>query len=186
MTPDPVNLLVQTGCEVFPHLELEIELSECSLDGKTSWENIIRKAACAALSEGLSSKNASMELYIELIDNVQSKQLNTDYRGKKKPTNVLSFPGVSVEDLPAAMLASLNSGPPVILGDLMIADAVVATEAAEQNKTISDHLSHLVVHGVLHLLGYDHIEENAATEMEALERVILNSIDISDPYSTEH
>ncbi|WP_255835616.1 rRNA maturation RNase YbeY [Kordiimonas sp. SCSIO 12603] len=169
----------------FARLQLDVELSDSILDADVDWESLIVRATKAALSGGLSTKNAPMELYIELVDDEQSQQLNCDYRGKDKPTNVLSFPGIEPDDLPAAFLEALKGGPPVLLGDLMIADNVVIREAAEQQKTIENHLSHLVVHGVLHLLGYDHIEDEEAEEMEALEREILAGLGISDPYETE-
>ncbi len=169
-----------------PNLSLDIELSESSLDESKDWEAVITQAAYAALTGGLSSKNVPMEMYVELVDNDQSQQLNCDFRGKNNPTNVLSFPGTEPDDLSATFLEAAKGGPPVMLGDLMIADNVVVQEAVEQNKSTEHHLSHLVVHGVLHLLGYDHIEDTEAEEMEALEREILSTINIADPYETEH
>ena len=168
-----------------PNLQLDVELSDSILDAEIDWESLIARSTNAALNGGLSHKTAPMELYIELVDDEQSQQLNCDYRGKDKPTNVLSFPGIEPDDLPSAFLEASKGGPPVLLGDLMIADNVVIREASEQQKTIENHLSHLVVHGVLHLLGYDHIEDEEAEEMEALEREILASLGIPDPYETE-
>lgn len=162
-------------------LSLEMEVSDHSL-GAGDWQAVISSAVEAALVAGLSGPMPPAELYIELVSNEQSQELNRDYRGKDKPTNVLSFPGVEPDDLPDAFKFSAQGGPPVILGDLIIADAVVTAEAAEQRKRVENHLTHLVVHGVLHLLGYDHINDSDAEEMETLETEILASMGISDPY----
>ncbi len=98
-------------------------------------------------------------------------ELNQRFRGKAGPTNVLSFP------------ASAN--PENHLGDVALAHGVCAREAAEQGKTLDQHLAHLVVHGVLHLLGYDHETDGEAEAMEALERSILESLGVPDPYASE-
>lgn len=108
---------------------------------------------------------------IRVVDDAESQALNLSWRGKDKPTNVLSFPG---ERLPGA--------DEFVLGDIVICAGVVRSEAAEQRKTESDHWAHMVVHGILHLRGYDHIEDGEAEEMEALEREILANFSISDPY----
>lgn len=113
------------------------------------------------------------ELTVRLVEPDESQALNRDYRGKDKPTNVLSFPFEAppgLDDLP-------------LLGDLIICHAVVAREAAEQGKPLTHHYAHMVVHGTLHLLGYDHIEDADADAMEALEREILAGFDIPDPYA---
>ncbi|MBY5921900.1 rRNA maturation RNase YbeY [Ferrimonas balearica] len=111
------------------------------------------------------------ELTIRITDEAESQQLNRDYRGKDKPTNVLSFPFEAPPgiDLP-------------LLGDLVICAAVVAREAEEQHKAPMDHWAHMVIHGCLHLIGYDHIEDDEAEEMESLERQLLAQIGIADPY----
>ncbi|SDM20089.1 probable rRNA maturation factor [Modicisalibacter muralis] len=112
------------------------------------------------------------ELTIRLVDDDESRALNRDYRGKDAPTNVLSFP---FEPPPGVDLA--------LLGDLVICHGVVVREAAEQGKSVADHYAHMIVHGTLHLLGYDHIEDGEAEEMERLEREILAATGISDPYA---
>ena len=118
----------------------------------------------------------SCDLSIRLVDLAESQQLNHDYRGKDKPTNVLSFP----TDLPEAMAAMIGYRP---LGDLVICWPVVQVEAAEQHKSVVDHLCHLTVHGVLHLLGYDHENSDAdAEQMEALEMAILEKLGVTNPY----
>ncbi|MEI5640732.1 MULTISPECIES: rRNA maturation RNase YbeY [unclassified Pseudoalteromonas] len=119
----------------------------------------------------LSSFREQAEMTIRLVENAESQELNSQYRGKEKPTNVLSFefdapPGI---ELP-------------LIGDLIIAPAVVLQEAQEQEKTFHDHFAHMVIHGCLHLLGFDHINEQDAVEMETIEKQILATLDIADPY----
>ncbi len=115
--------------------------------------------------------NKEYQVSIEIVDLATSQQLNNDYRGKDKPTNVLSFP----LELPDYIDEPL-------LGDLAICAEVVKKEAQEQNKKEVDHWAHLTIHGTLHLLGFDHIEEEEANEMESLEILILNQLNISNPY----
>ena len=115
------------------------------------------------------------ELTIRLVDDGESRTLNRDYRGKDAPTNVLSFP---FEAPPGMDLA--------LLGDLVICHGVVVREATEQDKSVVDHYAHMVVHGTLHLLGYDHIEDDEAEKMERFERETLAAIGISDPYALPH
>ncbi|GGC79708.1 MULTISPECIES: rRNA maturation RNase YbeY [Vreelandella] len=112
-----------------------------------------------------------LELTIRFVDEEESQALNSDYRGKDKPTNVLSFP---FENPPGITLP--------LLGDLIICHAVVAQEADEQQKPLAHHYAHMVVHGTLHLMGYDHIDEQEAEEMEQLERELLATLNIPDPY----
>ena len=114
------------------------------------------------------------ELSIRLVDSDESAELNVNYRGKDKPTNVLSFPFES----PVPM-------EPVLLGDLVICVPVVEKEAKEQGKKLENHWAHLVVHGCLHLLGYDHIEDEEAALMESLEIKLLQSLNIDDPYQEQ-
>ncbi|HEI8949900.1 TPA: rRNA maturation RNase YbeY [Morganella morganii] len=114
------------------------------------------------------------EVTIRLVDEAESHELNLTYRGMDKPTNVLSFP---FEVPPEIELP--------LLGDLIICRQVVEREAAEQEKTKEEHWAHMVIHGCLHLLGYDHIEDDEAEEMEGLETEILKKLGYSDPYITE-
>lgn len=111
------------------------------------------------------------ELSIRLVDTVESQSLNHTYRGKDKPTNVLSFPFEAPEHVPMDLL-----------GDLVICVPVVEQEAEDQDKSPMDHWAHLTLHGTLHLLGYDHIDEEEAEEMEALEISLLAKLGIKDPY----
>ncbi|KWU00412.1 rRNA maturation RNase YbeY [Vibrio toranzoniae] len=114
------------------------------------------------------------ELTVRIVDTKESHQLNHEYRGKDKPTNVLSFP---FEAPPGIELD--------LLGDLIICRQVVEKEAEEQNKPLLAHWAHMVVHGSLHLLGYDHIEDDEAEEMESLETEIMQAMGFEDPYILE-
>ncbi len=111
------------------------------------------------------------ELTVRIVDEDEIQQLNAQYRGKDYATNVLSFPA----DLPPDIELPL-------LGDIVICAGVVAREAAEQGKTASAHWAHMLIHGTLHLLGYDHIEEQEAEEMEALETELLVQLGFPPPY----
>ncbi|EMI5436296.1 rRNA maturation RNase YbeY [Proteus mirabilis] len=114
------------------------------------------------------------EVTIRIVDEAESHELNLTYRGKDRPTNVLSFP---FEAPPEVELP--------LLGDLIICRQVVEKEADEQNKTVEEHWAHMVIHGCLHLLGYDHIEDDEAEEMEGLETEILQKLGYEDPYLIE-
>lgn len=116
-------------------------------------------------------RRKATELSIRIVDTDEGRTLNRDYRHKDYATNVLSFP---VELPPGVKLP--------LIGDLVICAPVVAREAAEQGKRPRDHWAHMTVHGVLHLLGYDHIEDAEAEAMEALETRILAGLGIADPY----
>ena len=113
-----------------------------------------------------------------LADDAYSRELNHSYRGKDSPTNVLSFPALTREELEKVSYKQ----PPIILGDIVLALETVLKEAEQQKKRFLDHITHLIVHGTLHLLGYDHVEDTQADAMEALEVSILENLGISDPY----
>lgn len=114
---------------------------------------------------------AEAEVTVRIVDDAESQQLNFDYRSKDKPTNVLSFP---FQCPPGIELP--------LLGDLVICAPVVAAEAAEQHKSLQAHWAHMVVHGCLHLLGFDHINDDDAEQMEAEEVTILQQLGITNPY----
>jgi probable rRNA maturation factor len=119
-------------------------------------------------------EDTASEVTIRIVANDESADLNSQYRGKSGPTNVLSFPF----EAPAGITVPLA-------GDLIICAPVVEREAAEQRKTLTEHWAHMVVHGMLHLQGYDHIEDNDAEVMEALEIRLLAQLGFSNPYETE-
>jgi probable rRNA maturation factor len=126
-------------------------------------------------SKGLSPRSADSELTIRLVDEAEARELNNTWRQKDYATNVLSFPA----DIPEGLLDI------PLLGDLVICVAVVAREAAEQGKPLDAHWAHLVIHGCLHLLGFDHIDDDEALEMEDLERKLLAELNYPDPYADE-
>lgn len=136
--------------------------------------------AVDAAIEGAGEDEAPLELSVVLTDDASVQKLNKDYRSKDAPTNVLSFAaremGIELpDDIPEDM--------PEPLGDVIVAYETTAREAAEAGKTLADHLCHLIIHGVLHLLGYDHQNDDQADEMESLETEVLAGLGIADPYS---
>ena len=143
-------------------LELQIATSEEELPAEADF----RRWAEAALEE-----EPRRELVIRLVDEAESRRLNRDYRGRDRPTNVLSFPFEAPPGVPSEHL-----------GDLVICAPVVEREASEQRKSPAHHWAHMVVHGVLHLRGFDHIDPADAETMEEKERRILSAFEIPDPY----
>lgn len=148
-------------------IEVEVE-DPAWTDALPDAAAVAERAAAAALAAGA----AEGEVVVLLASDPEVKALNARYRGKDRPTNVLSFPGAEM----------LLPGQPRHLGDIVLAYGTCAAEAAEQGKTLADHLSHLTVHGLLHLLGREHEEETEAEAMEAEERTILASLGVADPY----
>ena len=123
-------------------------------------------------------KNRTAEVSLLLLGDERQQTLNRDYLGKDKPTNVLSFPSDMLGD------ESLPAGAPLLLGDIAIALQITAAEARDEKKTLANHFSHLTVHGMLHLLGFDHIEATEAETMENLETEILQELGIENPYGS--
>lgn len=115
-----------------------------------------------------------VEITVRIVDEAESHELNLNYRGKDRPTNVLSFPFECPDEVELPLL-----------GDLVICRQVVEREAQEQDKPLMEHWAHMVVHGSLHLLGYDHIEDDEAEEMESLETQIMIGLGFADPYLSE-
>lgn len=148
------------------------------------WETIGANAAAAAVAQTpfgrLTDADAVIEIAVRLTDNAEVHQLNAQYRGKDKPTNVLSFPMIE-PDLIEVLTQNSDDGE-VILGDIVLAHGVCAAEAEEKGFTVQQHATHLIVHGVLHLLGYDHQGDSEADAMESMERAALETLGIPDPY----
>ena len=149
---------------------LELDLQRVSQDEAPGDEDFRRWCELA-----LRQRSADSELTIRLVDEAEGLELNSTYRHKDYATNVLSFPA----DVPDELLDI------PLLGDLVICAPVVAREALEQRKPLQAHWAHLVIHGCLHLLGYDHIDDAEAEEMETLERELLAELGHPDPYA-EH
>lgn len=141
--------------------------------------SLVRRAARSALTRGAAATGwglpARLELAVTLTDDAEQRRLNRDYRGLDRPTNVLAFPGWDPE-------MSMPEGAPLLLGDVVLAFETVAGEAMAQGKKLADHVCHLTVHGVLHLLGFDHRTPIEAEAMEALETAILAQLGVPDPY----
>ena len=154
---------------ICPDIEQDSALWEQLIDA----EAIAERALEAAVEKAGMTLLDGAELGILLSDDEHVKSVNQEWRGIDKPTNVLSFPAVEPTKLARAPF----------LGDIIIAYETVEREAKAEGKAFADHYAHLVVHGFLHLLGFDHIEEADAERMEALEIAILSSLDIPDPYT---
>jgi probable rRNA maturation factor len=156
-------------------------LSESPLwEAEPGAEAIVRRAisqAAAATNAAAPAAIPATEVAVLLCDDAMIAALNAQWRGRAEPTNVLSFPA------PPAGGASASESSAIHLGDIAIACETVRREAGEQGLTVSAHLTHLAVHGFLHLLGYDHQTDGEAERMEGLEREILASLGISDPYA---
>ncbi len=163
---------------------LEIALSYLEPWPEQDWEALAKRASHAALSlsaqgEMLTSP-ATIEISIRLTDDAEVQTLNAQYRQKDKPTNVLSFPMIQ-PDLLDTVTTNSDDGE-VLLGDIVLAHGVCAREAEERGISLADHATHLIVHGTLHLLGYDHLGEDEAEAMEAIETDALASLGLADPY----
>ena len=148
-------------------MNLSIDIQKACASEDSPDEDSIKRWVSAAIRD----ERDECELSIRIVDEQESADFNQRYRGKSGATNVLSFPfdAVTPEPLP-------------ILGDLVICAPVLVREAAEQQKTITAHWAHIVIHGVLHLLGYDHIEDQDAEQMESLETAIMLVLDFPPPY----
>ena len=162
-------------------LEVAVEADE-EWDSSRSWEDLALKAARAAIAESAYPKlvdgDRAIEISVTLTGDDQVRALNAQWRGKDRPTNVLSFPMADERDLGRATLA----GPELLLGDIILAHGVCKAEAADKGIGVEQHASHLLVHGTLHLLGYDHHEDSDADDMEAREVRALARLGIPNPY----
>ena len=144
------------------HIELQNASSSLSLPSEQQFSHWAQAA----------TQREQAEIVIRVVDAEESAEFNRQYRGKPRPTNVLSFPFQA----PPGMKTS-------ILGDLLICAPIVETEAMEQGKSLQAHWAHMVVHGVLHLQGYDHLDEQEAVVMESEEIAILNGLGFTNPYA---
>lgn len=151
---------------------VETDTSE-EWDGRTDWSALARSAVHAAVAHSRHAGLSDSEVSVKFTSDAEVRALNAAWRHKDKPTNVLSFPMAEESELAGAQL----------LGDVVLAHGVCAAEAAEKRVAIEMHAAHLVVHGTLHLLGYDHEKGEAEAEaMEEVERRALASLGIADPY----
>lgn len=148
---------------------VDLQIATENLEGLPTEDQIVQWATAAVQPEG-----DEVEMTVRIVDEAESHELNLTYRGKDRPTNVLSFPFECPDEVELPLL-----------GDLVICRQVVEREAAEQGKPLMAHWAHMVVHGGLHLLGYDHIEDDEAEEMESLETQIMQGLGFDDPYLAE-
>ncbi len=143
------------------------------------WETLAGRASAAAGEVAPELTNARLSVSLLLTSDAEVHALNREWRDRDKPTNVLSFPMLARDDL----LALEGDGPPVMLGDLALAFETCAREAADKDVPLEHHAAHLMVHGLLHLAGYDHVHSDGEAEaMEAMETAALAKLGIADPY----
>jgi probable rRNA maturation factor len=164
-----------------PALEVGVRIKAAA------WRRALPRASRLAESAALAAfaaarpkrlSRAGAEAAVVLADDAQMRALNRDYRGRDKPTNVLAFAARDWRETPRAAAAQ-----PLALGDVVVALETARAEAAAQRKPLADHLRHLVVHGMLHLLGHDHRGAREARRMERLEAKVLGLLDVPDPYA---
>jgi probable rRNA maturation factor len=136
-------------------------------------DDLAKRSVAAALAYGRRSPDL-LEVSVLFIGDEEAARINSEWRGKSYPPNVLSFPAAPAMEVP--------EGEAEPLGDIVLAAGVIAREAKEQSKSFEAHTSHLIVHGTLHLLGYDHMEPSDALKMEAAEAAILRGLGYPDPY----
>jgi probable rRNA maturation factor len=162
-------------------LEVAVE-ADAEWDSKTGWDALARQAAEAAIAESafpqLTYSQRPVELSVRLAGDEEMRSLNAEWRGSDKPTNVLSFPMVE----PAAIANGAEDGPELMLGDVVLAHGVCAAEADAKEIPLERHAAHLMVHGMLHLLGYDHHDDASAADMERRESRALARLGVADPY----
>ena len=156
-------------------------------DSRIDWPGLADKAARAAVAHSdyaaLADSQVCAELSVKFTTDAEVKELNAAWRHKDKPTNVLSFPMLDADLLSTLSDAGVGE---ILLGDVVLAAGVCADEAGERGIAVEDHAAHLVAHGTLHLLGYDHeTSPEDADVMEQTERAALASIGIADPYQAE-
>jgi len=158
-----------------PPCTIDVLVESPLWSGIANIESCVRRAVAAALPPD----HADCELAVVLTDDHSMRALNARFRGSDTATNVLSFP----TPRPSRPPADQSRGEPISLGDIVIAFETAQAEAAAEGKEFGHHVAHLLVHGVLHLLGYDHHADPEAEAMEARERAILMQLDMPDPYA---
>lgn len=162
---------------------IEAAIIDEGWDEGTDWEMLGQTAVSWAISRtpfgGLARSDTPVEIAIRLTSDNEVHALNRQYRDKDKPTNVLSFPMYAPEEL---LTLEDERLPEIMLGDIVLARETCLREATEKDLPVATHATHLIVHGVLHLLGYDHIDDEDAENMEALERRIMADLGHDDPY----
>lgn len=150
------------------------------------WEALAARAVEAAVRQtphgDLATSPVAVEISVKFSDDTEVQALNASYRGKDKPTNVLSFPMVQPD---LVDVLDIGDDGEALLGDIILAAGVCHREAEEKGIAMARHATHLIVHGTLHLLGYDHIDDAEADAMEAIERVALETLGIADPYAID-
>ena len=163
-------------------IEVAVQAEPAWEDG-TDWDSLAIQAVAATLRTtpyaDILTAGYMAEISVRLTDDDEVHALNRQYRQKDKPTNVLSFP--MVQDDLLETLADSDDGE-VLLGDIILARGVCEREAAEKGVTTQEHATHLIVHGTLHIVGYDHIADDEAEAMEDIERAALSQLGIADPY----
>lgn len=157
-------------------VRLELQIAGGGADGLPA-EGDIRDWLGATILAAAPDRERECEITVRVVDEAESRDLNRRYRSKDRATNVLAFPAAPPGELPGA---GVGDG---ALGDLVLCGPVIAREAAEQNKEIAAHWGHMLVHGTLHLLGYDHGTDDEAARMESLEIGILAGRGVADPYA---
>ena len=165
-------------------LEVDVE-ADAEWDSSTDWAQLAQTATRAAIAEShypaLADSERTVEVSVRLTDDDAVRALNARWRGKDKPTNVLSFPLLEADELDD--VDQVSGGPELMLGDIVLARGVCVAEAADKCLPVALHAAHLLVHGTLHLLGYDHGHDAAAQDMEAREIRALARLGIGDPYA---
>ncbi len=163
-------------------MDLDIEVEEVWT--ATDWAGLARRASVAAVQAVPELANPRLAASVLLTSDEEVRALNREWRGKDKPTNVLSFPMLARDELLALSRSGDEESPPVMLGDIALAYETCAREAAEKGVSLEHHVAHLIVHGLLHLAGFDHeTSPEDAAQMEALEIRALASMGICNPYS---
>lgn len=164
-------IVIETTVENWPHGD---------------WEGLADRAVSSTIvatpHAPLTTTPTTIEISLRLTSDAEVHGLNRDYRGKDKPTNVLSFPMVQPDLINT--LSNADDGE-ILLGDIVLAYETCAREATERNVPLEDHAAHLIVHGILHLLGYDHMNDAEAEAMEAIERDVMAALGLHDPYTVE-